>query len=111
MWSDRASPDELRGIVSRLHSILPAPAVRAADISQELPGNWSIEQLAEQMQAESGFAWIGGRLLRDPLVTISYSHGCAIVKGPGGCLKIPGCGFNILQAMLDAWSGPSGALL
>jgi para-aminobenzoate synthetase component 1 len=59
-----------------------------------------------------GFALLGGPcLLQDPLVTVSYFNGVGSVTGPGGTIQLHGHAFEILEAMLEAWSGPQGAML
>jgi para-aminobenzoate synthetase component 1 len=113
MWSDRTPPGQLRGLVTTLRSVLPAPSTAASSTKRDLRGTASVAQVAELLHAEPGFAWVGVApfLLHNPVATVSYSGGCAVVAGPSGLVKIPGCGFDILAAVLDAWRGPSGALL
>lgn len=110
MWSDRTPPDRLRALVASLHSVLPAPSAAASSTTRRLRGNASVEQVAELLRADPGFAWVGAelRLLHRPLVTVSYADGCGVVTGPGGSLKVGGRGFEILEAMLEAWRGPKG---
>jgi para-aminobenzoate synthetase component 1 len=113
MWSDRTPPEQLRDLVASLRSVLPAPSPAASSTGKSLRGQASVEQVAELLRTEPGFAWVGAApfLLHNPLATVSYSGGCGVVTGPTGSLKIPGRGFDILEAVLDAWRGPSGALL
>src|SRR5579862_2776132 len=111
MWSDRTPPEQLQTLVAGLRSVLPGPSAAASGITTSLGGQASVEQVAELLRFEPGFAWLNTRLLHHPLATISYSDGCAIVTGPEGTLNLIGRGFDILQAMLEAWRGPSEALL
>jgi para-aminobenzoate synthetase component 1 len=120
MWSDRASPEQLRELVAALHSVVPAPSAGAASVTTAIDGNASVEQVAGLLRYEPGFATVnfttqngitGTHLLQKPLATLSYSDGCASVEGPGGIVRVLGYGFDILHAALQAWHGPSGALL
>ena len=113
MWSDRTPPEQLCALVANLRSVLPAPSTAASSTKRNLQGKASVEQVAELLHCEPGFAWVGAApfLLHSPLATLSYSGGCAVATGPSGIVKIPGCGFELLAAVLDAWHGPSGALL
>ena len=70
-----------------------------------------MEQLAELLRPERGFAWLNNHLLHAPLATISYSDGYGVISGPGGTARLAGRGFDTLEAMLEAWRGPAGAIL
>jgi para-aminobenzoate synthetase component 1 len=116
MWSDLTPPERLRALVAGLRSVLPAPSPGASSSRISLPGKASVEQLAELLRFEPGFAWLNGGsagpyVLHKPLAAVSYSSGYGVISGPGGTVKLPGCGFDLLQAMLQAWRGPAGALL
>src|ERR1700680_5061237 len=111
MWSDRTPPERLRALVTKLRSVLPAPSPAASSIKRSLRGRASVDQVAELLRFEPGFAWLNSYILRAPLATVSYSDGCGVISGPGGTVEVPGPGFDILQAVLEAWRGPSGALL
>ena len=105
MWSDQTSPNRLRQLVKKLHSVLPPPGAR---------GPASIDRLDEPSQIGPGFAALTGTrplLLHSPLATVTYSYGSAIVRGPGGILEISAPAFDVLDAMLEAWRGPSEAIL
>ncbi|MBV8843059.1 MAG: anthranilate synthase component I family protein, partial [Bryobacterales bacterium] len=92
MWSDRIPPERLRGLIEGLQSVLPAHG-------------------GEPFQY-SGFALLGrNQLYQNPLATVSYWGGYAIASGSGGVRKLPACGFDLLQAMLDAWREYAGARL
>jgi len=120
MWSDGASPVKLASLVAQVHKVLPGPRPAASSSRIALAQETSLEEIAESLHDEPGFAWINGtaadgravtHLLHQPLATLSYSPGCALLSGPGGSVPLKGRGFDILQAFLDAWSGPAGALL
>src|SRR5579862_142978 len=111
MWSDRTSPDRLRELFGELRSVLPAPSPGATSTHTKLRGGASFEQVAELLRSEPGFASVKPYLLHKPLATMTYADGSCIVSGPGGVVTPAGSGFDILQAALDAWGGPSGAIL
>ena len=120
MWSDQASPEQLRKWVAQLHSVLPAPASGASMKITPLHDPATREQIAEEFSGEPGFACVnfttksggvGTYLLRRPLASVSYSNGCAAITGPNGSVELRGLGFDILQAVLQAWRGWEGALL
>jgi para-aminobenzoate synthetase component 1 len=116
MWSDLTPPERLRALAAGLHSVLPAPSPVASSTRRRLRGKASIEQLAELLRDEPGFAWLNGGsagpyLLYRPLAAVSYSGGYGVITGPGGTVKLAACGFDLLEAMLQAWRGPAGALL
>ncbi len=50
-------------------------------------------------------------LLRNPLATITYCNGSAVVTAPGGTIEISAPAFDVLEALLEAWRGPSEAIL
>jgi anthranilate/para-aminobenzoate synthase component I len=64
---------------------------------------------ASGFRAES-CAWLSAFYNR-PLMTVSYWGGYAIAAGPAGTIKVPGCGFEILEAMLESWRGRSDLVL
>ena len=49
------------------------------------------------------------RAAPEPLATASYWGGYADVSGPAGEIRVSGCGFEILEAMLQAWRHMPGA--
>jgi len=91
MWSDRTPPERLRELVAALQSAMPVPVIEGA-------------------KAE-GFVVLGKRTFRSPMATVSYCSGHVTVTGPGGKVTIKAKGFEILEAMLAAWRGISGATL
>lgn len=71
-------------------------------------------QVEEPLHLAPGFASVTGTrplLLHDPLATITYSNGLAVVTGPGGTIEVSAQAFDLLEAMLEAWRGPSEAIL
>ncbi len=98
MWSDRTPPERLRALVAKLQAVLPESGPRNPA---------SVGRVA-------GFASISGTqplLLSDPLATITYSNGSAVVAASAGTVEISAPAFDVLDAMLEAWRGPSGAVL
>ena len=97
MWSERASPEQLTKLVAALRAALPGDSTRA------------------QTKQERGFACLnrgaGLEVFSKPLATVTYADGRAAVCGPLGSVTLEGRGFDILQAMLDAWQDLSEAIL
>jgi para-aminobenzoate synthetase component I len=105
MWSDRTPPERLRALVAKLHSVLPAPSVS---------GTASTDQIEKSLRLGPGFASVTGTkplLLHNPLATITYSNGSAVISAPGGKIEISASAFDVLDATLEAWRGPSEAIL
>jgi para-aminobenzoate synthetase component I len=105
MWSDRTPPERLRALVAELHSVLPPPG---------LHNTGRIDQGADSSHPQPGFASVTGTtplLLSNPLATITYTSGSAVIAGPRGTVEISASAFDVLDAMLAAWHGPSEAIL
>ena len=133
MWSERASQSEHESLVARLRRILPAPDPDTHASTWEwalkvAPDSFAGEKIAptpEQVATnlqEPGFSWLNGangpRLFSRPIATISYTRaltpgekGTARVSGPGGSAEFETCGFDLLEAALEAWKGPESAEL
>lgn len=112
MWSDRTPPERLRALVTGLRSVLPAPSPEASSTAQDLRGRASFEQLAELLHTKPSFTCLNRTyLLHAPLATVSYSGGSGVVSGPAGTVTLEAKGFELLEAMLAAWRGPSTAIL
>jgi para-aminobenzoate synthetase component I len=120
MWADRLPPEQLQTLIHQVQSALPAPSAHALRFREALRGSASVDQLAERLHNEPGFAWVhrtesGDRatplLFHKPLATVSYADRLAVISGPGGTVRIPASGFDILEAVLEAWRGAPGALL
>jgi para-aminobenzoate synthetase component 1 len=60
---------------------------------------------------EPVFAVLGNDLFQHPLATVAYWDGYGIATGPGGSVKLPASGFDLLDAMLEAWRDLSNARL
>jgi hypothetical protein len=97
MWSDRTPPERVRGLVAGLSSVMPR-AVAHRPFSEPLP-------------SEPGFCLLGDRLFHGPLTTVFYEDGQGFVAGPCGTVTLRVRAFELLQAMLEAWRGYSGAVL
>lgn len=114
-WSTRTAPGERQALVDRLRGVLPAPAgsdTRAV----KLGSNVNSLNAAEALRAKPGFLWLdcaGGasRLCAEPLVTLQVTNGVLTAQGQGKVLRTEAGGFDVLEAALDAWAGPGGALL
>ncbi|MBN9660256.1 MAG: anthranilate synthase component I family protein [Acidobacteria bacterium] len=114
-WSTRRAAGERQSLVERLRKILPAPAdseTRAVTLSS----NADPLLVAEALRTQPGFLWLdcagaASRLFAEPLVTLEVQHGELTVRGPAGVLRERGGGFDALEAALDAWAGPAGAVL
>jgi para-aminobenzoate synthetase component 1 len=111
MWSDRAAPEDLRALANGLRSVLPAPSGSAHTHTTALAAKASPEQVAEVLHSGVGFAWLRSRIFHQPLATVTYSRGRAVATGPGGAIQLTVRGFDLLQAMMAAWGGPSSAFL
>jgi anthranilate/para-aminobenzoate synthase component I len=105
MWSDRTPPERLRALVAKLRSVLPAPSLR---------GTASVDQVQESLHLAPGFASVSGTkplLLHNPVATITYSNGSAVITAPAGTVEVSAPAFDVLEAMLEAWRGRSEAIL
>ncbi len=115
MWSDRTAPETLRELVKGLHAVLPAPRKSATGERRVLKGSATLEQAAEALHREPGFAWLSGskgpRLFHRPLVTVTYAEGEAEVRSCTGSARLKARAFDLLDAMLSAWGGAENALL
>lgn len=110
MWSDRTPPERLRALVTKLHSVLPAPSNTRTTVRSTA----SIDQVEESLHLAPGFASVTGTkplLLHNPLATITYSNGSAVITGPAGPVEVSAPAFDVLDAMIEAWRGPAEAIL
>ena len=92
MWSDRTPPERLRELVAELRAVLPDASVLS-------------------LQRQAGFAYLGRQFFDAPLASFTYWGGYSIASGPGGTRRLQVCGFEMLDAMLEAWRGTPGAML
>ena len=115
MWSDRPSTGSRQELIEGLRRILPAPSANARDYEIELPDHSDVVSVAEALWPRPGFlwldrpgqAWIGA----DPIARISTRAGHSVVCGPGGRMEMEARGFDLLEAVFEAWGAPTGALL
>ncbi len=91
MWSDRTPPERLRDLVAALRSAVP--------------------QDADRLSTTPAFVLLGNQEFRSPLATVRYCNGQGTVTGARGGLTLEAKGFDLLEAMLVAWRGISGATL
>src|ERR1700722_12306122 len=106
MWSDRTPLDRLQTLAAGLPSVLPAPSPQALVSQQSLSPRPSIEQVAELLHDDPRFTWMNGRIFHRPLATVSYAGGQGVITGPDGTVTLRAHGFELLDAMMDAWGGP-----
>jgi para-aminobenzoate synthetase component 1 len=115
MWSDRLSAGSRQELVERLRSILPAPRTGARTSAIELPDSPDVTAVASALWPQPGFLWLDRTeqawIAADPIATISTRDGRSAVCGPGGRLEVEARGFDLLEAVFEAWGGPGGAML
>lgn len=105
MWSDRTPPERLHALVAKLHSVLRPPSLRRRA---------STDQIDESLHPVPGFAYVTGTkplLLNNPLATVTYSNGSAVITSDAGTVELSAPAFDVLEAMLEAWRGHSEAIL
>ncbi|MGJ5819376.1 anthranilate synthase component I family protein [Paludibaculum fermentans] len=114
-WWTRRDAVARQALVHKLLAVLPAPAAtttRSVKLGSNVQSLW----VAEALQAQPGFVWLdcagaASRLFTDPLVTLEVKGSELTVQGPGGVYQQQAGGFDVVEAALEAWSGPEGALL
>jgi para-aminobenzoate synthetase component I len=127
MWSDRLPEVKRRRMAQRLRTVLPAPAPGARGALTPLRSGSSgprgaptPEQVAEELRSEPGFVWLDGwrdggtcghRFFTRPLAVLTVRGGRSTVQGPGGRAAFKTGGFDLLEAVFEAWGGPSRGLL
>lgn len=114
-WSTRRATGDRQALVDRLRGVLPAPA-NSDTRAEKLGSNVNSLYVAEALRAEPGFLWLdcagaSSRLCVDPLVTLEVANGLLTARGPGEVLRMEADGFDVLEAALEAWTGPGGAIL
>ncbi|QOY89037.1 anthranilate synthase component I family protein [Paludibaculum fermentans] len=114
-WWGRPDDGAGRALVERLRGVLPAPA-EAETRAVKLGSNVDSLLVAEALRGEPGFLWLdcagaASRLFTDPLVTLEVKNGELTARGAGGVIRVEAGGFDVLEAALEAWAGPGGALL
>ncbi len=116
MWDDRLSLARRQELIQSLRGVLPAPRSGAASSTVRLRAAESATDVAAGLQSSPGFVWLDrsggrGRIFSDPLVRISVSSRQANIEGPCGRINVAARGFDLLEAILEAWNGPRGGLL
>jgi para-aminobenzoate synthetase component 1 len=114
MWSDRPDPVSLRDLAERLRQVLPAPRGNARSEVRTLHWRRDPADAAAALWPLAGFVWLDqprSRLFANPLVSLQVRERKAIVRGPNGVVRVDAWGFDLLEAALQAWGGPSDALL
>jgi para-aminobenzoate synthetase component 1 len=121
MWSDRLAAKQRQQLTARLRAILPAPSPQARGAKTPLRSGGktgpSPLQVAEELRAQPGFAWLDGgeeghRLFARPRAVLTVRNSKAGVNGPGGRAAFPAKGFDLLEAAFAAWGGAgAGAIL
>jgi para-aminobenzoate synthetase component I len=114
MWSDRPDAAARAAMVEQLRQLLPAPRPGASSETRDLDWQRQPEDVAEALRPQRGFLWLDqprARLLANPLATISITDKQATVQSPGAKVDWAGSGFDVLEAVLEAWGGPAEAWL
>ena len=116
MWQERLSDAHRRRLVDCLHGVLPPASQRARSGRMCLRAEPAPDQVAESLHLEPGFAWMDGatveqRIFSRPLAVLSVTGSRVVVRGPGGRAVFSDRAFNVLEAALAAWGGPSGGTL
>src|SRR5215469_14079461 len=115
MWSDRLAPLSRHALVERLRRILPAP--RRGARTETIPLAWKQTPVdaASALERNTGFVWLDrpcdSKLFVDPIAQLTVRRDVAFVRGPAGTFRVPVRGFDLIEAITDAWKGPGGALL
>jgi len=92
MWSEETSPERKQALVSALRSLSLAPIEDRG--------------VAYLKAGPKGPSW-----LSDPLATVTYTDGCALVETGTGSTHIKARAFELLDAMLEAWREVPNAFL
>ncbi len=116
MWSSRPSEASQREVAERLCAVLAPPSCRAPSSRKDLTEMASPLQVAEVMRVKPGFLWLDGgdgehRLFAEPIAELSAMDGQASVTGPLGRSSFAVGGFDLLEAALRCWGGPSSGML
>lgn len=120
MWSDRLSEKRRRRLAERLRRSVPAPRPHARGSKTPLRSGGKAEpsplQVAEELRAQEGFAWLDGgetghRIFTRPLAVLSVRNGNATVAGPQGRARFKAAGLDLLDAAFAAWGGAGATLV
>lgn len=115
MWSGSLPEARRQEVIATLREVLPAPRTAAASGKAPLNVTATALEVADGLHDRSGFIWLDrpnhARLFLDPLVRLSVENGVATVEGPLKTVSINIQAFDLVDAALEAWSGPAHALL
>ncbi|HEV7670336.1 MAG TPA: anthranilate synthase component I family protein [Thermoanaerobaculia bacterium] len=116
MWSDRPSESVRARRIERLRALLPPPREGTRGSKTPLRGTPSPEQVAEELRANPGFAWLDGgaeghRLAAEPIAQLAVRAGRATVSIGTEKTTFAARGFDLLEAALAAWGGAGGLLV
>ena len=115
MWSDPLASSSRQALVERLRRVLPAPNKDARPKTTELAWSLGAAEVATALWHRPDFIWLDQpsetRIAVDPVARITVRNGSAIVRGLRGTVRLKARGFDVLEAALEAWGGPTGAEL
>jgi len=115
MWSDRLEASARQALVERLWRVLPAPRAGACGAIIALKREVGVAEAAAALWHQPEFAWLdrpdAAWMGVDPLARLTVRSGKATVRGPGGTVRVKARGFDLVEAALAAWGGPSEAML
>jgi len=98
-----------------LRRILPAPRPDALTQTISLTWKQTPVEAASALERNPGFVWLDrpcdSNLFVDPIARLTVRRDGVVVRGPGGILRLPARGFDLIEAITEAWGGPGGALL
>ena len=115
MWSDRLAPSSRQAFVEGLHHVLAAPRPDRPSYAAGL--SWDGEAIdgAAALWAQRHFLWLdqlpAARLAVDPVARLTVTDGMATIQGPNRKVSVETRGFDLVEAALEAWGGPSEAML
>jgi para-aminobenzoate synthetase component 1 len=114
MWSDRLAAETRKNLVSRLRRVLPAPRADARPGSSAVESDAPVVDVARALWPRPGFVWLDGaghKLFADPIARISVRDGIGHVRGFDGEFTARAGGFDLLEAVFEAWGGVAGGML
>lgn len=115
MWSDRLAPSSRQAFVEGLRHVLAAPRPDRPSYAASL--SWDGEAIdgAAALWAQRHFLWLDqpptARLAVDPVARLTVTDGMATIQGPNRKVSVETRGFDLVEAALEAWGGPSEALV
>src|SRR6516164_1192093 len=115
MWSDRLAPSSRQAFVEGLRHVLAAPRPDRPSYAAGL--SWDGEAIdgAAALWAQRHFLWLdqppAARLAVDPVARLTVTDGMATIQGPNRKVSVETRGFDLVEAALEAWGGPSEAVV